>query len=231
MPSQLLTPASRPPLIYLITSGETSAQTTPATEDFARVLRLVEAAVDAKIDLLQIREKQLTGKTLYELALTAARITKGTKTKLLINDRADVAVAAGADGVHLTTSSIRSEIVRQAFGEELLIGASTHSLAEVLVARAGGADFVVYGPIFKTGSKVEYGEPVGLDDLARVGPQLAPFPVLALGGITVERAADCMRAGASGIAAIGMLQDPQKLADVVNRIRDLLEPPASAGGV
>lgn len=226
MPSQLLTPPSRPPLIYLITSGETSAQTTPATEDFARVLRLIEAAVAAKIDLLQIREKQLTGKTLYELALSAARITKGSKTKLLINDRTDVAVSAGADGVHLATSSIRSEIVRQAFGEELLIGASTHSLAEALAARAGGADFVVYGPIFETSSKIEYGEPVGLDGLARISSHLAPFPVLALGGITVDRVADCMRAGASGIAAISMLQDLQKLADVVNRIRDLSKPPA-----
>lgn len=220
MPSQLLIPPSRPPLIYLITSGETSAQTTPATEDFAHVLRLIEAAVAAEIDLLQIREKQLTGKTLYELALGAARITRGSKTKLLINDRADVAVAAGADGVHLTTSSIRSEIVRKAFGKELLIGASTHSLAEALAARAGGADFVVYGPIFETRSKVEYGEPVGLDGLARISSHLAPFPVLALGGITVERVADCMRAGASGIAAISMLQDVQKLAAVVNRIRE-----------
>ena len=226
MPSQLRTPLPQAPLIYLITSGETSVQTTPASEDFARVLRLTEAAVSAKIDLLQIREKQLTGKTLYALATSAARITKGSKTKLLINDRADVALTTGADGVHLTTSSMPSKNVRQAFGESLLIGASTHSLAEAVAARAGGADFIVYGPIFETRSKEKFDAPVGLDSLARICSELAPFPVLALGGITLDRVAGCLLAGASGIAAISMLQDAARLCELVGRIRAMAEPSA-----
>ena len=188
------------------------------------MLRLVEAAVAAQVDLLQIREKQLSAKALYELATSAVRITRGSETKLLINDRADIAAATGADSVHLTTSSLPVRVVRQAFGDEMFIGVSTHSLAEAKAARDGRADFVVYGPVFETGSKSEYGEPVGVDNLSEVCSALAPFPVLALGGITVEKVAECMQAGASGIAGISMFQEPRELADVVNRIRDLSEP-------
>src|ERR1700704_234261 len=90
------------PLIYLITSGRTTARTTPATEDFLNVLQLVRMAVAARIDLVQIREKNLSARVLYQLATSAAGITKRSATKLLINDRSDIAAAAGADGVHLT---------------------------------------------------------------------------------------------------------------------------------
>src|SRR6185436_16502040 len=141
------------PLVYLITSGETNASTTPATEDFSNVLRLVEAAVSAKIDLIQIREKELSTKVLYQLSTSAARITSGSPTKLLVNDRADVAATAGADGVHLTSVSLPPEVIRNNFGAEFLIGVSTHSLAEAVAAQRGGSDFVVFGPVFDTPSK------------------------------------------------------------------------------
>ena len=218
MSSPLPTQTLQPPLIYLITSGETSALTASASDEFARVLLLVEAAVAAKVDLLQIREKQLNARTLYELSAAAARITKDSSTKLLINDRADIAAAAGADGVHLTTSSLPTRAVREAFGDEMLIGVSTHSLAEA-IARRNGGDFVVYGPVFQTTSKQQYGAPLGIDKLAEVCAALAPFPVLALGGVSLMNIKDCMAAGASGIAAIGMFSDANRLGDVVNRIR------------
>lgn len=205
--------------MYLITSGETSAQTTPATEDFSNVLRLVEAAVSAKIDLIQIREKQLNAKVLYQLSSSAAAITRGSITKLLVNDRSDIAAACGADGVHLTSLSLPPEIIRLTFGAEFLIGVSTHSLDEATSARGGGADFVVFGPVFNTPSKRQYGEPVGLSALRKVTSELAPFPVLALGGVTTENVADCIQAGATGIAAITMLNDRLVLDRVVNGIR------------
>ena len=219
MPSQRPTLPAHRPLLYLITKGETSAQTTPATEDFSNLLRTIEAAVAAGIDLIQIREKRLSAKTLYELAASAARITRGTATKLLINDRADIAAAACADGVHLTTSSLRANVVRQSFGE-LLIGVSTHSREEARAAREEGADFVVYGPVFKTKSKVEYGEPVGVGKLERVSSELAPFPVLALGGVDLENVGECLQAGASGIAGISLFSDAKRLDEIVQRIRD-----------
>jgi thiamine-phosphate pyrophosphorylase len=205
--------------IYLITGGETNPQTTPATEDFANVLRLIEAAVVAEIDLVQIREKLLTGKALYALTEAAARITRESSTRLLVNDRADIAAAAGADGVHLRTSSLTPKVVRRTFGEEFLIGVSAHSLIEASMARAQGADFVVLGPVFDTSSKQQYGQPLGLEKLREVASELSPFPVLALGGVTAANAANCIRAGASGIAAISMLNDPLQLQRVVDRIK------------
>ena len=206
-------------LIYLITSGETNPQTTPASKEFANIIRLVDAAVAAEIDLVQIRERLLTAKALYELTEAAARITSGSSTRLLVNDRADIAASAGADGVHLRTNSLSPSVVRSTFSEELLIAASTHSLSEASMARDQGADFVVFGPVFDTSSKLQYGQPLGLEQLSEAASELAPFPVLALGGIKPSNAADCIRAGASGIAAISMLNDPLKLQGVVNDVR------------
>lgn len=173
----------------------------------------------AAIDLVQIREKNLSASILYQLAARAAGITRGSATKLLVNDRSDIAASASADGVHLATSSLPADVVRRTFGDEFLIGASTHSLAEADIARRSGADFVVFGPVFETASKREYGEPQGLANLRTVSSELAPFPVLALGGLTIDNISDCLRAGARGIAAIRMLNDPRRLGDIVNGIR------------
>ena len=208
-----------PPLIYLITSGTPTERTTPAAEEFSGLLQLVQAAVGAQIDLVQVREKNLTTSVLYQLASSAAGITKGTPTKLLINDRSDVAAAAGADGVHLTTSSLPTAVVRQTFGDDFLIGVSTHSLEEANNACYGGADFIVFGPVFETASKKDFGEPTGLSGLTSVCSALSPFPVLALGGVSIDNAPECIQAGARGVAAIRMLQTAAQLADVVADIR------------
>ena len=124
-----------------------------------------------------------------------------------MNDRADVAAAAGADGVHLTTQSIDAATIRRMFGEDFLIGVSTHSLAEAEIAKEDDADFVVFGPVFATPSKENYGPPAGLENLKSVAKQLTPFPVLALGGVDVTNARECLRTGASGIAGISLFAD------------------------
>jgi len=155
---------------------------------------------------------------LSELALRAAAITGGSLTRLLVNDRADIAYAAGADGVHLTAQSLPAAVVRQTFGADFLIGVSTHSFAEVRAALEGGADLAVFGPVFETTSKRIYGAPVGLEKLKEAAHKLAPFPILALGGITLNNAMNCIAAGASGIAAIGLFSDPENLATVVETV-------------
>jgi thiamine-phosphate pyrophosphorylase len=180
---------------------------------------LIQAAVAAEVDLVQIREKKLSADVLYQLAADAAGFTKGSATRLLINDRSDIARAAGADGVHLTTSSLRAEVIRRVFGDEFLIGVSTHSLAEASLASRGGADFVVFGPVFETASKREFGDAQGLGSLALVCSELAPFPVLALGGVTIDNVVDCVRSGARGVAAIRMFEDPERLGEIVNALR------------
>ena len=200
MPLQLPRPIS-----YAITSGATTANTTPDDPEFAAILRWVEAAVAAQIPLIQIREKSLSARVLYELARGAAALTLNTSTKLLINDRFDIARAAGADGVHLTERSLPVSIVRHVCGEEFLIGVSTHSL-EAAQSAAKVADFIVFGPVFETESKRGFGPPQGLEKLGEVCEALAGFPVLAIGGINVENANDCFAAGASGVAGISLFQ-------------------------
>ena len=208
------------PIVYLITSGATTPASSPGSEDFQRVLVLVRAATEAGIPLIQIREKNLSARALYLLALFCVEITRGTGTRLLINDRADIARAAGADGCHLTTRSLEPSAVRSTFGTDFLIGVSTHSLAEARAARVGGADFAVFGPIFDSLSKRAYGPPLGIEPLREAARALAPFPLIALGGISVENAPDALRAGAYGIAGIGLFSDPTNLESTVQAINN-----------
>ncbi len=172
----------------------------------------------AGVSLIQLREKNLTAKTLFELARGAASITRGSATRLLVNDRADVALAAGADGVHLAANSISAGIIRRSFGPNFLIGASAHSLDEARAAEESGADFAVFGPVFDTPSKRIYGNPLGLEKLRNAAQALKPFPLLAIGGITLENFQDTLRAGAVGVAAIRLFNDPATLAASVNHI-------------
>lgn len=197
----------------------TTPSTDPAAEEFRSVLRLVRSAVRAGVPLVQLREKRLPARALYELTARSAALVRGTQTRLLVNDRADLARAAGADGVHLTARSLEASIVRRSFGPEFLIGVSTHSPAEACAARDHGADFAVFGPVFDTPSKRAYGPPVGLESLREAARVAAPFPVLALGGVTSENAAEALRAGASGVAAIRLFGDPEQLAQAVGTIR------------
>jgi thiamine-phosphate pyrophosphorylase len=206
------------PITYLITSGETTPQTAPGDKDFARLLNLIAAAVAARVNLIQLREKNLSTRVLYDLTERAVEIARGSETRLLVNDRADVARSAGAAGVHLTTESIDGSVIRRTFGDDFLIGTSTHSPEQVRAARDAGTDFVVFGPVFETESKREYGEPLGLRKLERVVTDFPDFPVLALGGVTLENAVDCLRAGAAGVAAIRLMSDANLLPVVVSEI-------------
>src|SRR5215471_4299110 len=207
------------PILYLITRGTTTEQTTRDTPEFARILNQISAAVAAGVDLIQIREKQLTTRVLVELVTAAAELTRGTKTRLLVNDRADVAAGAGADGVHLTARSLDAATIRQTFGDKLLIGVSTHVLSEARAARDQGADFIVFGPVFETESKLTFGPPVGLQKLTEVVHDLREFPVLALGGISLQNAADCLMAGAAGIAGISIFDSPEVIDEGGEQIR------------
>lgn len=170
--------------------------------EFASLFHLVETAVIRQIPLFQIREKKLPTRQLHALVSRAVEITRGSSTRLLVNDRFDVALAAGADGVHLTSTSLPARIVREVCGPEFLIGVSTHSVEEARAARRGGADFVVFGPVFETESKREFGPPQGLEKLQEVTNELESFPVLAIGGVTLDNAEKCYAMGASGFAGI-----------------------------
>ncbi len=204
------------PITYLITTGEA----TPDNFETQRKLILdsIRSAVECGISCVQIREKLLTAKLLYQLVTEAADLTRSSSTRLLVNDRVDIAVAAGADGVHLTSNSMSARDVRTAFGDEILIAVSTHSLAEVEAAASENADLVVFGPIFKTPGK---GDPIGLTELATVCAKVAPFPVLALGGVDADNFHKVIDAGAAGFAGIRCFNDAYSLRRISNQIEYL----------
>lgn len=210
------------PASYLVSPGATTTDTTHTSDEFHHLLVLVRAATKARIDLVQLREKLLRPRVLYELASRCADVTRGSRTRLLVNDRADIARAAGADGVHLTTRSLEASVVRRAFGSDFLIGVSSHTLEEARASRAGGADFAVFGPVFDTPSKRALGTPVGLIALREVAHTLSPFPVFAVGGVTLGNAREVLHAGARGVAAIRLFDDAEGLREAVEEIRNSL---------
>lgn len=216
-----MAPNLQSPITYLITSGVTTAESNPVSKDFQDILTLVSTAVKAGISLIQLREKKLSAKALYELTVSCAKLTRHTGTALLVNDRADVARTARADGVHLTTRSVGASAIRRSFGPDFVIGVSTHTLAEALAARDNGADFAVFGPVFDTPSKIGLASPVGIDELANVARQVAPFPIIALGGVNRENAAAVLQTDARGIAAIRLFADPTTIESTVAMIRQM----------
>ncbi len=160
------------------------------------LLDCIERNVDRGVDYIQIREKDLTAKDLFDLTKRAVEIATGSRTRILVNDRVDIALCAGAAGVHLRRNSITPEILRQTFGKDLLIGASCHFIEDVTANQA--ADFLVFGPVFESPGK---GPPQGLERLARAAAA-SRIPVFALGGVNARNAQACLEAGAAGIAAI-----------------------------
>lgn len=164
------------------------------------VVHCIERAVAASVDLIQIREKDLPARELLVLVRKAVRLTAASRTRVLVNGRADVALAAGADGVHLPAGGIYPGEWRRILPPGFLVGVSCHSVEELQLAAA--ADFAVYGPIFATPGK---GPAIGLAAL-REAARASPIPIFALGGITPENAQSCVDAGAVGTAAIRMFQ-------------------------
>ncbi len=196
----------RQPLIYLITQGDANAVSFP--EKSAQIFNLVKIAAQNKISFIQIREKQLPAKLVFELASKAVKITRNTETKILVNDRADVALAANADGVHLTSASLSVQTIRQNFPRELIVSVSTHTIEEAEKAKSEGADFATFSPIFTTPEK---GLPKGLNALREVCERLKPFPVVALGGVDETNYKSVLENGASGFAAIRFLNKAENL--------------------
>lgn len=174
------------------------------------VLAKIRAATAAGVGWVQIRERDLPARELLAL-VKAAIVAREGGARILVNDRLDVALAAGAAGVHLGGGSVSAhEVVRwlreRSAPAEFLVGVSCHSLEDARAAEDAGASYVFFGPVFETPSKKSYGPPQGIAKLAEVCSAVR-IPVIAIGSVNEENATECMRAGAAGIAAIRMFQE------------------------
>ena len=202
-----------------------------STKQRESLLRKIEAAAHAGVDWIQIREKDLSGKDCGLLTREALQraaespTDKRLRTRILVNDRLDVALSEHADGVHLGENSLpmaeaRRLVNTQAQNPDFLIGVSCHSLEAAKSAAGDGADYLFFGPVFAAPSKAAFGAPQGLTRLAEVCRAVS-ISVLAIGGITVTNSSACLAAGASGIAAIRLFQEAQDMASVVQSLRAL----------
>ena len=216
-------PSAKPILCYV---SDRKSLPADARGGEAALLEARESAAAAGVDWMQIREKDLPGARLAALTRAAQERAAQKKTRILVNDRLDVALAAGAGGVHLGEESLPAEeVVRWLRSaacarapQDFLVGVSCHALEAARAAERAGADYVFFGPVFATPAKALYGAPQGLARLGEVCRALQ-IPVLAIGGITAENAAACLAAGARGIAAIRLFQDAADLSDTVRRLR------------
>jgi thiamine-phosphate pyrophosphorylase len=181
----------------------------------------VEACLGAGLKAVQLREKDLAARDLLSMARGLRESTRRHGAKLLVNDRADVALAVGADGVQRAGTSLPVSALRSITPPGFLIGASVHSLAEARAAESEGADFLLFGPVYDTPSKREYGPPQGLSVLERIASAVR-LPVFAVGGVTPARVGEITRAGALGVAVIAAILGTTRPADAVKAFLDAL---------
>jgi len=185
----------------------------PDADSFAAARRcLVEQARRAAgvgVDLIHIRERDLGGASLAALVSDLVAVTRGSTTRVVVNDRIDVALVSGADGVHLRGDSVSVVAARRLLPPPLLVGRSVHTVQEA--SAASDADYLIAGTVFPSAAKPGAAELLGLDGLRAIVSASA-VPVLAIGGITPDRIAEVLAAGAAGIAAIGLFIDSLKPA-------------------
>lgn len=170
------------------------------------------------VKAIQLREKDLPAADLLLLSKHLRKLTHKYHTKLIINDRLDIALLSDADGLHSPENGILPKQAKQ-FNKNLITGKSTHSLTSALEAERNGYDYIIFGPVFRTQSKIKYGKPKGLKELERVCSSVK-IPVFAVGGINPDRAKKCIEAGAQGAAVIGAVMKSENINKTVKEFKE-----------
>jgi thiamine-phosphate pyrophosphorylase len=182
--------------VYLVTQGSLS--------DDRSTPEVVGAAIEGGVDVVQLREKDVTARKRYEIGREVRELTRKADVPLIVNDRVDLALALDADGVHLGDEDLPVPVARELLGDEALIGRSVSLVEDASEAEAAGADYLGVGAIYATGSKDDIAEEeyaIGTDRVADIA-EAVDIPVVGIGGVTSENAAEVIGAGADGVAVI-----------------------------
>lgn len=182
---------------------------------------LVEEAAAGGLRAVQVRERDLATPELLALVRDLCVVARAHGLRVMINDRADLVLALGADGVHLRSDSLPVSAARRLLGPDRLIGASAHSSDDVARAESEGADFAVLGPVYETPSKRGYGPPIGLRPLEEA-IRRCRIPIFAIGGITLARVPEVRRAGAHGVAVVSAILSAQSVEAITRQFLDAL---------
>lgn len=189
---------------------------------------VLQVSTTAGAKIFQYRNKTASMKTAYAEALPLRKVAQELGVLFIINDRCDLALAVDADGVHLGQGDLPLNHARKIMGPDKLIGISTHSREQVVVATAGGPDYLGFGPIFTPGSKLDHDPVVGLQGLRAIRP-LTALPIFAIGGITADRAEEVIRAGADGVAVISAILKAPDISQAVTDFASLVSTPTLPG--
>jgi thiamine-phosphate pyrophosphorylase len=188
----------------------------------------VEEAVDGGATMVQLREKSASAREFYETALEVRKITERRGVPLVINDRLDIALAAGADGLHIGQSDIPLGAARALLGKSRFIGVSAGTLGEAMAAEHGGADYLGVGAVYPTASKDGVGEAIGLLGLSAIMDAVG-IPVVAIGGVSAGNAAGVMGTGVAGIAVISAILSQPDIRGAARALRGILASGAARG--
>jgi thiamine-phosphate pyrophosphorylase len=182
---------------------------------------IAERAVEGGADVIQLRDKRMEGRALMEHARAIRRLTKRAGRLFIVNDRVDVALASGADGVHLGQEDIPLRDARAIAPEGFIIGVTVHDVAEAEEAERGGADYIGLSPIFLTGSKSDAGAACGLGTLREVKARIL-IPVVAIGGIGPSNAREVLEAGADGLAVISAVVSQEDVSAAARELKAII---------
>jgi len=216
-------------ILHLVTDRQRLCRSADRDEQLACLRQQLQHAIDAGVDVIQIRERDLAGRELAAVVRDTLALARGSQTRIVVNDRLDVALACGADGVHLRGDSVSAGAVRAVVPPGFLVGRSVRSVEDAVRA-SGDADYLIAGTVWPTPSKPGLSECLGEDGLRAIADAVR-VPVLAIGGVDASRLALVASAGAAGAAAIGIFASDDSslkcrampLSRIVERARVLFE--------
>jgi thiamine-phosphate pyrophosphorylase len=182
----------------------------------------VDAAVAGGVTMVQLREKEASGREFYEIARELRELTLRLGVPLVINDRVDIALAVNADGIHIGHRDLPPKVARRLVGRRMFIGVSAGSVEEALAAERDGADYLGAGAVYPTGSKADAGEAIGLRGLAEICAAVS-IPVAAIGGLFAGNAGEAREAGVAGIAVISAILSQPDMEKAARRLREVLD--------